>query len=47
MRGYREPPAGERLRRERLREAWQAVVLLMMRAAEGPGAVMNPAPSAE
>ena len=22
--GYREPPAGERLRRERLREAWQA-----------------------
>ena len=24
MRGYREPPAGERLRRERLREAWQA-----------------------
>jgi DNA-binding CsgD family transcriptional regulator len=45
--GYREPPAGERLRRERLREAWQAVGPAQLRAAEERGAAMSLATAAE
>ena len=45
--GYIEPPAGERLRRERLREAWQALGPARVRAAEQRGAAMSLATAAE
>ena len=45
--GYIEPPAGERLRRERQREAWQAVGPAQVRAAEERGAAMSLATAAE
>ena len=45
--GYIEPPAGERLRRERLREAWQALGPARARAAEERGAAMSLATAAE
>jgi predicted ATPase/DNA-binding CsgD family transcriptional regulator len=45
--GYKEPPAGERLRRERLREAWQALGPARAGAAEERGAAMSLATAAE
>jgi len=45
--GYIEPPAGERLRRERLREAWQALGPARARAAEERGAAMSLGTAAE
>jgi predicted ATPase/DNA-binding CsgD family transcriptional regulator len=45
--GYIEPPAGERLRRERLRETWQALGPAQLRAAEERGAAMSLATAAE
>ena len=45
--GYIEPPAGERLRRERLREARQALGPARVRAAEERGAAMSLATAAE
>ena len=45
--GYIEPPAGERLRRERLRETWQALGPARARAAEERGAAMSLATAAE
>ena len=45
--GYIEPPAGDRLRRERLREARQALGSARVRAAEERGAAMSLATAAE